>query len=281
MMNRIDAAVHRAEVDRWHARRVAALIGPEGWLSLTGLFWLQQGENTVGSDDACAVVLPKGPREVGSIDLHGQRTVARLEDRAGVTADGHPVRGQIELLTDADPGGPTVLRLGSLSFYVIVREGRIAVRVKDAENPARGRFGHIERYPVDVRWRVEARFEPHPPASIVMAPDVLGTAQTYRNPGLVRFEVEREPCRLEALQEPDEEELFIVFGDATNGTETFGGGRYLYAKPPDERGTVVLDFNRAYNPPCVFTEYATCVLPLPENRLPVAIEAGEKRYGHH
>jgi uncharacterized protein (DUF1684 family) len=174
-----------------------------------------------------------------------------------------------------------VVRLGALSFHVIDREGRLAVRVKDAERPARQPFPGIERFPVDLRWRLHARFEAHPEGATVLAPDVLGTAQAYRNPGILRFAVGGAPQALEAFREPDEDELFIVFGDATNGAETFAGGRYLYARAPDDRGQVVLDFNRAYNPPCAFTEFATCVLPLPENRLGVRIEAGERRHGGH
>jgi len=280
MSQTIDAAAHRAEVDRWYARRVAALTGPEGWLSVTGLFWLEPGENDVGSRGP--VVLPGGPEWIGTIELTRERVVAHLDERSEVSAgEGPPVRGDVELLTDRQPGGPTVLRRGSVSFFVIDREGRVAVRVKDAASPARHGFAGIDRYPVDLQWRLEACYEAHPAGTTVLVPDVLGSAQTYRNPGTLRFDVGGGAHRLEAFQEPDEDELFIVFGDATNGSETFRGGRYLYAKPPDGRGRVVLDFNRAYNPPCVFTAHATCVLPLPENRLPVAIRSGEKRYGGH
>jgi len=275
-----DAAAHRAEVDQWHARRVAALTGPDGWLSVTGLFWLEPGETDVGSRGP--VVLPAGPERIGAIEVVEGGPVVRLDAGAPVTdAGGRGLEGEVELLTDRQTGGPAVLRVGSASFYVIDREGRLAVRVKDSESPARRSFAGIDRYPVDLRWRVDACFEQHPPGATLLVPDVLGSAQTYRNPGSLRFDVDGRVCRLEAFQEPDEVELFVVFGDSTNGSGTFGGGRYLYAKPADDRGRVVLDFNRAYNPPCVFTEHATCVLPLKVNRLPVAIEAGEKRYGRH
>lgn len=276
----MDAREHLDEVERWHADRVARLVGTDGWLTVTGLFWLRPGANTVGSDATCDVRLPRVPATVGSIELDGGRVVARVEPSARVTVDGAPVSGALELRTDRDPGGPTILRVDPLSFFVIDREGRLAVRVRDSESPAREGFRGIERFPVDLRWRVEASFEPHDAGTTVLAPDVLGAEQTYRNPGTVRFDIEGRPCALEAFREPDEEELFIVFGDATNGVETFAGGRYLYAKLP-EGGRVVMDFNRAYNPPCVFTEFATCVLPPPRNRLPVRIAAGEKRYGDH
>jgi uncharacterized protein (DUF1684 family) len=277
----VDAAAYEAEVERWHAHRVARLTAPDGWLSLTGLYWLQQGENGVGSDPANLVVLPRGPARAGTIELGGLGLAAWADPNTGVTFDGTSPNGPTAIRTDAEPDGPTVLRLGPVSFYVIDREGRLAVRVKDTEQPARQRFSGIRRFPVDPRWRVGARFERHPDGTTVLAPDVLGSAQTYRNPGTLRFRLDGTMHTLEAFREPDEEELFIVFGDATNGSETFAGGRYLYAPPPDGQGRVVLDFNRAYNPPCVFTEYATCVLPLPANRLPVRIEAGELRYGEH
>jgi uncharacterized protein len=277
----VNAAEHRAEVERWHANRGERLTGPDGWLSLTGLFWLEPGENAVGSDPSNAVVLPEGPARVGTIELRDGDLIARMDPEAGVTVAGATQNGAVAIRTDAHPDGPTVLRLGSMSFYVIDREGRLAVRVKDSGRPARQRFSGIRRFPVDLRWRIEGCFEPHPEGATVLAPDVLGSAQTYRNPGTLRFDIDGATNVLEAFQEPGEDELFIVFGDATNGAETFGGGRYLYSKPPDDHGNVVLDFNRAYNPPCVFTEYATCVLPLPENRLPVRIEAGERRYGEH
>jgi uncharacterized protein (DUF1684 family) len=276
----VDPAEHLADVERWHATRVARLTAPDGWLSLAGLFWLSPGENPVGSDPSNAVVLPRGPTRLGTVDLRDGLITGRFDPSAGATVDGSPATA-LELSTDAQGATPTMLRLGAISFYVIDREGRPAVRVKDADNPARSGFVGIDRFPVDLAWRLEARFEEHPPGSTVLAPDVLGRGQTYRNPGAVTFTLWGREHRLEAFREPNEDDLFIVFGDLTNGALTFDGGRYLYAGAPDGDGIVVVDFNRAYNPPCVFTPFATCVLPLPENHLPVPIEAGERRYGDH
>jgi uncharacterized protein (DUF1684 family) len=170
-----------------------------------------------------------------------------------------------------------VLQIGSVRFHVLWREGRLALRVKDSNSPARQAFTEIERFPVDLRWRLEARFEPYEPERSVPVPTVLGYDEVYRVPGALAFDVDGGTHRLEAFLEQGSTDLFIVFGDRTNGTETYGGGRFVYTPPPRD-GAVVLDFNRAYNPPCVFTPHATCALPLPENRLSIRVEAGERRY---
>jgi uncharacterized protein (DUF1684 family) len=259
-----------AEIERWHARRLTRLTGPDGWLSLVGLEWLSEGDN--------AVVLPgrQAPVQVGTITVEGGRAFLRADPGAGVTHEGRPVD---ELAMQDDGGGsPTVLHLGSLSFHLINREGRLAVRVRDAEAHARRSFSGIERYPVDPSWRIEARFDPFDPPPEVTVPSVLAFEQTMVVLGALDFVIGRASCRLVAFHEAGTDDLYIVFGDGTNADATYQGGRYLYARPADDLGITLVDFNKAYNPPCAFTTYATCVLPTPENRLPIRIEAGEKRY---
>jgi uncharacterized protein (DUF1684 family) len=263
------------EVMRWRAVRDRNLRRPDGWLSLAGLAWLKENRNRVGSDPAGDVVLPKGPPLIGWIEVAGDGVTFRSEPQAGVLSAGRPVT--VLPLQDDRDGTPTTLTVGRLTFHLINREGALAVRIRDPDKHVLRSFGGMEYFPFDPRWRVEAGFESAPPGQTLVAPNVLGTGETYRSPGTVVFEVEGASHRLQGFQEPREADLFIVFGDATNGTETYSGGRYLYAPPP-AAGTVVVDFNRAYNPPCVFTPYATCVLPLPANRLPIRIEAGEKAY---
>ena len=143
---------------------------------------------------------------------------------------------------------------------------------------ARQAFRGIESYPVDARWRLEGRFEPYDPPKRMVVPDALDRGQQEVIPGAVAFDVGGATYRIDVFDEEGTEDLFLVFGDLTNRNETFGGGRYLYTPPPGADGRVVVDFNRAYNPPCVFTPFATCSLPPPQNRLPIRIEAGEKRY---
>jgi uncharacterized protein (DUF1684 family) len=266
------------EIERWHACRLARLTGPDGWLSLVGLEWLEEGENAVGSDPSNQVVLPAGraPARVGTVTL--EDGVATLAADAGIrlTHDHRPVR-RITLRDDLH-GEPTVVRLGDLSFHVINRAGRLAVRVKDSTSPVRAGFRGIDRYPVDSRWKIEAGFESFDPPRQIPVSNVLDFEETMVAPGALSFEIGRTACRLVAFREVGSDDLFIVFGDRTNRDDTYQAGRYLYARPPGDAGLVVVDFNKAYNPPCVFTPYATCVLPLPESRLPVRIEAGEKRY---
>lgn len=263
----MDAETHRKDVERWRAHRLARLTAPGGWLTLVDLHWLHEGDNPVGS----------GPLErAGTITVRNGVVTLRADPAAGLTHQGSPV-DSLHLRDDSE-GDPTLVRLGTLSFHLINRDGRLAVRVKDTESPARKAFAGIESYPVDLRWRLEARFEPSGPPREARVPNVLGFEESMVVPGALRFEVDGSSHRLLAFTETGTRDLFIVFGDLTNEDETYQGGRYLYAAPPKNDGPVVVDFNEAYNPPCVFTPYATCVLPLPENRLHVRIEAGEKRY---
>lgn len=270
---------HAEDVERWRTKRLAALTGPEGWLAIVGLTWLREGSNSVGSAPDRDVRLPRGPAELGSIELTNRKvTFVPVPLSDGLAGhDGEPVTGPIPL-TDDQPGPPTKLRLGSIVFSVIRRGDALGVRVRDAEAAARQAFRGIEIFPVDERWRLEATFEPGPPGREVRVPTVLGTEEVYGAPGAVAFEVEGRTHRLEPYLEPGSHDWFFVFGDATNGHETFGGGRYLYAPPPGDDGRMVLDFNRAYNPPCVFVSNVTCPLPRPENRLAIEVTAGEKAY---
>lgn len=266
------------EVESWRARRIADLRARDGWLSLVGLFWLHEGENSVGSDPGADVALPAKdvPSRLGWIDVADGRATAGFPPGSGVT---HERREVTTLpLQDDRQGRPTKLALGTLRFHVINRVGMLALRVRDRASPARGSLTRIPHFPVDPRWRIRARFRPRDPVPQVVLPSIVGPGQEYRIVGELGFELEGKALSLEAYQELDESELFIVFGDETNGIETYAGGRYLYASRPGLDGIVVLDFNRCYNPPCAFTPYATCVLAQPGNRLPVRIEAGEKRH---
>ena len=265
---------HAASVEQWRAARYGRLRQEVGWLTLAGLDWLAEGTNRLGSDASNDVVLPTGPAVAGTLTVRGTNAIADGE----FTHDGRPVR-DLPLVDDAD-GQPTLLELGPLRLCLIQRGGRLAVRTWDTEAPRRRSFEGIDHWPVDPRLRLEARFVPTPGASIEV-PDVLGTNEAAPSPGTVEFEIDGVTHRLQALEGGPDGELWLVFGDATNGTETYGGGRYLYTRPPEADGSVVVDFNMAYNPPCVFTPYATCTLPWPANRLPIRIEAGERSYGEH
>jgi hypothetical protein len=270
---------HVAAVEEWRARRDQRLRAADGWLSLAGLYWLEEGENRFGSDPANDLVLPAGaaPAQAGALQVTGKEVTLRAAPGAGLTVAGQPVTN-LALRTDAIPEGPTVVELGRLSFQVIERNGKLAVRLKDRENPALLAFTGMEYFPIAAAWRVEGRLEPYQPPKQIPVPNALGWVENSPSPGAIVFEMDGKEHRLDPILEPGETDLFVIFGDPTNGKETYGAGRFLYAKPPGPDGKVVLDFNQAYNPPCVFTPYATCPLPPRQNRLPFRVEAGEKKY---
>jgi uncharacterized protein (DUF1684 family) len=269
---------HRAEIGAWRAEREASLRREDGWLTLAGLFWLDEGANTFGSDPGNALVFPadKAPGRAGVFRLARRQVTVEVEPGVPITQAGRPV-DSLALASDAQ-GEPTVLDLGSLSFFVIERGERVGIRLRDRASPALATFAGIESFPVERAWRVAARFEPYQPPKPIRVPNVLGAPTEETCPGALVFERDGKTFRLEPTGEAGRE-LFVVFGDATNGHETYGGGRFLYVPWPAPGEPATLDFNKAYNPPCVFTPYATCPLPPRQNRLPLRITAGEKTWG--
>ncbi len=266
-------------VDVWHAKRVARLTAPNGWLSLAGLFWLHEGVNQFGASRSNDIVFPSGkaPDYLGSFILRGDLVEVRIWPGVDVRCNGEPVTRRL-LRSDAD-GKPDVLVYGTLSWYVIKRGNRYAVRLKDSQNPALRQFRGIERYPVDPKWRIPARFERYDSARVVEVPTAVGTVAKLRCPGRLVFHYRGGIYELEAAAEPGDSSLFVIFTDKTNGEETYGAGRFLVVDMPAAGDSTFVDFNKAYNPPCAFTAYATCPLPPPENSLPFRVTAGEKRYG--
>lgn len=274
------AADYRQEVEAWRKEREQGLREEDSWFSLVGLFWLREGENPFGSGVENAVILPEGkaPEVAGLLIREGEKVKVRVSPGAAVTRGGEPV-AEMDLRKDVE-GEPTVLELGSVSFFVIQRGERIGVRVKDTKSEALASFHGLHQYPIDPAWRVEARFEPYDPPKPVAVPNVLGDVSETPSPGAVVFEREGRTWRLDALPGSPEGELFLIFGDATNGQETYGAGRFLVTGPVED-GKVVVDFNKAYNPPCAYSAYATCPLPPKQNEIALAVTAGEKKYGDH
>ena len=271
------ADAYRREIESWRATRDASLKDPDGWLTLVGLFWLEEGDNRFGSDPANRVVLPAGksPAFAGTLVRHGNAVTVNAAPGAGLESDGHPVT---EMAIDADAKDkPTLLRIGSVTFFVIKRGDRIGIRVRDSASPALAAFHGVASFPADARWRVSARFEAHPQPKPIPIANVLGQVNNEPSPGEVVFEHGGTTYRLDALA-GDDGGLFLIFGDQTNGRDTYGAGRFLDTEAPRD-GRVTVDFNKAYNPPCAFTAYATCPLPPRQNRLATAVTAGEKKYG--
>ncbi len=275
----VSAAEHVAEVEEWVAQRHDELLQPDGWLSLVGLMWLDEGESSFGADSANDLVYTSSgtPAKVGVFFVDSETVY--FEPAPGLeinTTDGEPVTGSLVMRAprvDGEEADPfPVLTWGSLRWNVIERQDRFAVRLKDARSPVLLDFEQIERFPIGRAWRLDALFEPYPEPKPIMIPNILGTISEGESPGAVVFIVGGEIYRLDTWKDSDDPgSFFTAFGDLTNRDSTYGGG-------PDENGYTVVDFNRAYNPPCVFTPYATCPLPPAQNRLPVAIEAGEKIY---
>jgi uncharacterized protein (DUF1684 family) len=172
----------------------------------------------------------------------------------------------------------TRARMGSLVWHVIERQDQLGIRLRDTANSAISEFNGIETFPINLDWIVAARFDRFDPPRIIEVPNVLGTVTEQPSPGAVVFRVNGKKYRLDVTGNPNAERFSVIFGDRTNGAETYNGGRFLMVEAPDEHGRTYVDFNKAYNPPCVFTAFATCPLPPRQNRLPVRIEAGEKMY---
>jgi uncharacterized protein (DUF1684 family) len=271
---------YRAEVRRWRAGREARLTADGGWLTVVGLFWLREGENAFGADPAGDIVLPEGsaPAKAGVFELSGEQVSVALLPGVDGRIGGRPVSGASAMRPDTS-GSPDVLEVGTLSLHVIERGDRYGIRLKDRNAAARRGFTGLKWFDVREDHRVEAKWVSYPQPRPVKVPNVLGRMEPMPSPGYAEFTLAGKALRLDAVLEgPEAEELFIIFRDETSGNETYGAGRFLYADLP-KGGKVVLDFNKAYNPPCAFTPYATCPLPPPQNRLPVRVEAGELAYG--
>lgn len=273
------AESYRHEIDAFHRHREDQLTSDGGWLSVAGLFWLKPGANRFGAERSNDVVLPpSAPAHAGTFWL--EAGAVRVETAPGVplTLAGRPVAKQA-LRSDTGGADPDVLALGPLTLQIIERGGRLAVRLKDQERAERKHFKGLVWYPVNPAYRIVARFVPHDRPTTITVPTIIGTAEPMPSPGSVEFELGGRPVRLDPVVEPGDTRLFFIFRDATAGKTTYGAGRFLYADPPKD-GRVVLDFNKAVSPPCAVTPYATCPLPPQQNRLPIAIEAGEMSTGH-
>jgi uncharacterized protein len=274
-----DAAGLAASTAAWHAQRERRLAAEDGWLTLVGLLWLKEGENVAGTGSGVSVVFPsKAPARLGTFTRKGSAVSFQPAPGVVVTEGGKPFAGG-PLKSDTD-GPPDVLEAGGLRFNVVVRDERVGLRVKDPDAPKRRDFHGIPTYPADAHWRIDARWEPAAPGTSIPVPTVLGTIDQMPAPGTAIFSIDGKEFRLTPVLEEGEEDLFFIFSDTTNRTDTYGAGRFLYANPPKD-GRVVLDFNRAYNPPCAFSPYATCPLPPKQNRLTIPVTAGEKRYTQH
>jgi len=268
----VDAAYQR-EVEKFRAEEIKDL--KSNWLVLAGLFWLKPGVNAFGTASSNAIVLPAGtaPPKSGAFELSGEEVTLKMEPGAAATIDNQPVLAA-KLQPDTS-GKATVVALGRLRMYVIKRGERVGIRLKDLQNPALRNFTSLHFYPIDPAYRLTATWVPSDGKRTVSVPNVLGDISHETVPGEARFTLNGQKLTLTALGGDPAKGLFFVFSDMTSKTETYPAGRFLETDAAMD-GTVVLDFNLAYNPPCAVTPFATCPLAPRENRLAVAIPAGEK-----
>lgn len=267
-------------VQEWRADRVAALTSDSGWLTLVGLFWLDNGANSFGRARSNRLVLdhPALPAEAGTFVLADGRVQFSAFRGSGITLGGHPV-ATVDLTPDTR-GEPTVLESGSLRFFLIERGGKLGIRVRDLDSPRRQHFKPIDYFPIDPRWSIDARFEEYRPHRRLKIINILGLEEELDCPGALVFERDGRQWRLDAvLESPGDQTLFVMFADRTNGDGSYGGGRFLHVPLPRD-GRARVDFNESYNPPCAFNDFATCPLPPDQNRLALRVEAGEKVYGN-
>ncbi len=269
-----DPAAHDAEIMEWRAGRLERLLKPTGYLTQVGLFWVEDGTYSIGSDPGNAIRLPEtAAAYVGDIIVNGGEVRMTVKDGVGVMHEGNAVR---DIVLPPDTSGEFVMvELGSIGWSAIERAGKLAIRVRDFEHPWIETFGPLPYYDINPKWRVTATLNRYDEPRVISVNTVIeGFQQNPTSPGTATFTVDGVQYELEAQLSGDR--LFFMFGDETNRGETYGAGRYLYADAPGEDGRFTLDFNRSYSPPCAFNDFSTCPLASPQNRLAVRIEAGER-----
>jgi len=262
-------------IKEWQNKRINNLKKENGWLNLAGLYWLKEGENKFGSDKGNDVIFPEGkaPGFIGSFFLNDSVVTIRVNKGIEVKSRGIDVT-TLELKDDMR--GATNLESGSLRWFVIRRGNKYGVRLRDIESPLLKSFEGIESFPVNSDFRLEAKLSEYNPPKKVEVPNVLGMADTSTVKEALTFEKDGVLYKLDPLDEG--KQYFVIFADETSGKETYGAGRFLYVDKADSAGKIYIDFNKAFNPPCAFTKYATCPLPPKQNYLKLKITAGEKMY---
>lgn len=265
------------EIKNWHKKRVKNLKKENGWLNLVGLYWLKEGENKFGSDKSNDIDFPIGKSSpfIGSFFLKDSVVTIKVNSGVEVFLENCEQVTKMELKHDLQPS-TTILDHGSLRFFVIKRGKRFGIRLRDLDAELVKKFTGIETYPINSDWKIEAKFESYNPSKIISVPNIIGTIDEEKSPGALIFSIDNEEYKLDVLDAG--KSYFVIFADETSGNETYGGGRFLYVDKPDSSGKIYIDFNKAYNPPCVFTKYATCPLPPKQNHLKIEITAGEKMF---
>ncbi len=268
---------YTTSIEQWHANRVESLKKPDGWLSYAGSGIANLGRNTIGSASDNAIVLSRGPAKFGTLTLD-KAGMAKFRPARGSDAriDGKPVNGMVPLEDNRDGAKPTRVYLGDAWFYLVRMDDVIGWRFRDPQSPRRESFTGIDTFPINVGWRIEADWEAFTPAHEIELVTIINTLSKAAVPGKAIFERDGKRFELQPVLE-DDGQLFFIFTDKTSGKETYPAARYLYADPPKD-GKVVIDFNKAFNPPCALSPHVVCPTAPPENRLKLRVDAGEKIY---
>ena len=268
-----DEAAYMESIEEWQHRRVERLKSKNGWLNLAGLFWLEEGENSFGSDPSNQVVFPeKADAFCGTLTLIEGDVFMQVNEGVEIGM-GDSLVTQADLIHDHSKNTTHLLQ-GDLAWYIIKRGERYGIRMRDYKHPRIDELDHIPSYPIQTSYVVEATLKPFDePRTMVVATPLEGFTESYECPGELHFQIENKDLVLFPFSSG--EGYFLVIADETTGMDTYGAGRFMYSMP-DSTGRIILDFNKAYNPPCAFSPYATCPMPPRENFLPIAIEAGEK-----
>ena len=267
------------EIKQWDQHRLERLKADDGWLNLVGRTWLKPGENKFGSAKDNEVLIESGkvPEYMGVFIFQDSTVTMKVNDGVEILYSGNPVKEMV--MIGDHKKEMTVFQYGSIKWNLIVRNELYGIRFRDLESEFVKSFPGIERFPVNEDWRIKAKYEVYDPPKKMIVPNVLGQADEEPSPGAIVFTKDNQTYRLNAIDAGDK--LWFIFADGTSGEETYGGGRFLYTDKADSNGIVIVDFNKAYDPPCVLTKYATCPLPPKENYLTLRITAGEKMWGGH
>jgi hypothetical protein len=270
-------------VQEWQTKRLEGLKAENGWLNLVGLYWLKEGQNPFGSNEANNIIFPeKAPGFIGTIILYkGNLSVSINEDVDVLINDS--ISKEHNIYTDAEDN-TTMFKMGTFRWYIIKRGDRYGIRLRDLESPLINQITEVPSFPINSQWRIEARFEKFDTPKEIAIPNVLGDTEFEKCFGLLKFEIDGQEYSLMPLGDGSKNDFFVLFADETSAEETYGAGRFLSVEKPNKNGETIIDFNKATNPPCAFTEFATCPLPPRENIIPVKILAGEKineHVGHH
>lgn len=270
---------YAAEIDDWHFKRIENLKKSSGWLNLVGLYWLEEGKNSFGSGKENNIIFPtKAPVKLGSF-IKSDSVITFLSDPDAEVIMNNKRIFETQMNNDLVEN-TTILEYGTLRWFLIKRGDKYGIRLRDLKADLLSEFEGIERFPINPEWKIDTKFIPYQEPREISIPTILGTIETEISPGELEFLVDGKLYSLEPVSAG--KRLFIVFADLTSGEETYGAGRFLYVEEPDSINNVILDFNKAYNPPCAFTKYATCPLPPEQNKLKIRVTAGEKNYatGH-